>query len=267
MNIRVLSAIAVLILQSTAAIAHDMWMQPETFFPAPHRKTVVHLYVGDRSKKEHEERPFQLAKTPQFRLYAGERGWDLRSTQKDNAFPLHELTVDKPGLYLLAMERNWSYIKLEPRRFEDYLRMEGMEYIVADRAKLGESAKEGSERYSRFVKTLLSAGNKQDDTWKRAVGLKLELVPLDNPYEKKVGDKLAFQVLFDGKPLAGKTVFADNQESGVQKLTSDSQGKITMLIDKNGLWLMRMVFMQRCTSDCGASDWESFWSTLAFGVK
>jgi len=28
-----------------------------------------------------------------------------------------------------------------------------------------------------------------------------------------------------------------------------------------------MVFMQRCTSDCGASDWESFWSTLAFGVK
>lgn len=165
------------------------------------------------------------------------------------------------------MERNWSYIKLEPQKFEDYLREDGMEYISAERAKAGETAKQGRERYSRFIRSLLQVGDKRDDTYKKPVGLKLEIMPLENPYAKRVGDELKFQVIFDGKPLADRTVFADNRASKTQKMTTDKNGRVTIKIDRSGLWLVRLVTMRRCAAECGEADWESFWGAITFGVR
>ena len=165
------------------------------------------------------------------------------------------------------MERNWSYIKLEPQKFEDYLREDGIEYISAERAKLGETAKEGRERYSRFIKSLMQVGDKQNDNYKKQTGLKLEITPLENPYSKRVGDKLKFQITFDGKPLADRTIFAENRNSEKQRMKTDRNGKITVKLDRSGLWLVRLVTMRRCAADCDEADWESFWGAFSFGVK
>ena len=268
MKIKVLlSTIVFALFLSANALAHEYWFEPETFFAAPNQRTVVRLYVGDGLIKDREERPFQLAKTQMFRLFSTSRTWNLKTSLVDNAMPIYRLSANRAGNYLLALERNWSYIKLEPQKFEDYVREDGMEYIVAEREKLGESKKEGRERYSRFIKTLLQVGDSRDETYKKLAGLKLEITPLENPYSKTVGDNLEFQVLFDGKPLAGKTVFADNRNGATQKMTTDREGRITMKIDRSGLWLVRLVFMQRCTTSCNEADWESFWGAFSFGVK
>lgn len=267
MRLKPLSTIVFALLLSTNAFAHEYWLEPETFTPAPNQKTIVHLYVGDGLIKDREERPFQLAKTSLFRLLSTSNSWDLKASVIDGALPIYSFSAERAGNYLLAMERNWSYIKLEPQQFEDYLREDGMEYIIAEREKLGESAKEGRERYSRFLKSLLQVGDKRDEAYKKLVGLKLEITPLENPYSKKVGDSLKFQVLFNDKPLAGKTVFADNRNGATQEMTTDREGNMTMKIDRNGLWLVRLVFMQRCTTSCNEADWESFWSAFSFGVK
>lgn len=268
MKSKLLSAVICAVLLSANAFAHEYWFEPETFFPATGQKTVVHLYAGDGLVKDREERPFQLAKTTMFQLFsASAQPLNLKTSLVDEALPIYNFSADRAGNYLLAMERNWSYIKLEPQKFEDYLREDGMEYIIAERERLGERAKEGRERYSRFIKSLLQVGDKRDETYKNRVGLKLELTPLENPYAKKVGDKLTFQVLFDGKPLAGKTAFADNRNGATQKMTTDREGKITMNIDRSGLWLVRLVFMQRCMTDCNEADWESFWGAYSFGMK
>lgn len=267
MKLKCLSAIIFALLLSANAFAHEYWFEPETFFPAPNQKTVIHLYVGDGLIKDREERPFELAKTPMFQLFSTSKIWDLRPSIIDGALPVYNFSSDRAGNYLLAIERNWSYIKLEPQKFEDYLREDGMEYIIAERKKLGEGAKEGRERYSRFIKSLLQVGDRRDEAYKKLVGLKLEIIPLENPYSKKVGDRLKFQVLFDGKPLAGKTVFAGNRDGATQKMTTDRAGKTTMKIDRSGLWLIRLVFMQRCSMNCNEADWESFWGAFSFGVK
>ena len=34
-----------------------------------------------------------------------------------------------------------------------------------------------------------------------------------------------------------------------------------------GLWLVRLVYMQRCPADCGAADWESYWGAFSFGAR
>lgn len=267
MKRKLLSIIILAVLLSSSALAHEFWFEPETFFLAPNQKVAVRLYVGDGLVKDREERPFQLAKTETFKLISDSGTRDLKTSLADGALPFYSFSADRTGNYLLATERNWSYIKLEPRQFEDYLREDGMEYIIAERAKLGEGTKEGRERYGRFIKTLLQVSDRRDETYKKSAGLKLEITPLENPYSKRVGERLSFQVLFEGRPLTGKTVFADNRNSATQRMTTDSEGKFTMKIDRGGLWLVRLVFMRRCEADCGEADWESFWGAFSFGAK
>lgn len=267
LRIKFLILIFSALLLSSNASAHEYWLEPETFRLEPNEKTAVHLYVGDGLTKDREERPFQTAKTAMFNVFSAGRTLDLKSSVKDQAMPVYDFSASNPGEYLLAMERGWSFIKIEAGEFEDYLREEGMEYIVGERAKLKENQKEGRERYSRFIKSLLQVGNRHDATYKKRVGLKLEIVPLENPYAKRIGDSLKFQILLDGKPLAGRKVFADNRAAETQELTTDKNGEATMKIDRKGLWLVRVVSMRRCAAaDCGEADWESFWSAFTFGV-
>ena len=200
-----------------------------------------------------------------FRLFSGGKDLDLKNLITDEALPIYNFPAQKNGNYLLALERNWSYIKLGAKEFEDYLREDGMDYIIAERDKSGERQTEGRERYSRFIKTLLQVGDKQNSTFKKNTGLKLEIIPLENPYAKKIGDDLKFQVLFDGKP-----VFADNKDGekfSQQKRITDKNGKFSIKLDNKGVWLVRLVFMQRCANRCAEADWESFRGAFSFGVE
>jgi hypothetical protein len=74
----------------------------------------VHLYVGDGLIKDREERPYQLAKTPAFKLVSASKAWDIKASLTDGALPIYQFAADRSGNYLLVMERNWSYIKLDP---------------------------------------------------------------------------------------------------------------------------------------------------------
>lgn len=249
--------------------AHEYWLEPETFFPAVNEKINLRLWVGEGLKHD-EERPFQKEKTEVFRQYFGKVWFDQAKNVTDNSLPFYSYTSGSAGNHLFAMERNWSYITLKPKEFEDYLREDGMEYIIDERSKLGEANKDGRERYSRFVKTLINIGGSSDNAYKQKAGLKVEIMPLQNPYQKKVGEIIEFQVLFDGKPLAGRTIFADNRDGeniSKVKMITDRNGKISVKLDRKGVWLIRLVFMQRCKTDCGETDWESFWGAFSFGVK
>ena len=269
MKLKLFYTIGLLILLTQLTFAHEYWFEPDSFFLAKNEKTAIHLFVGEGVKME-EERPFQLSKTVQFNQFSMSNILNLKSLLKDEALPIYNFSGENDGNYLLALERNWSYIKLEPQKFEDYLHDEGMTYISAERKKLGETQKEGRERYSRFIKTLLQVGNIHDAAFGKVIGLKNEIIALENPYTKKVGDSVQFKILFDGKPLVNKEVFADNRKGEkitTQKLMTDKNGKITVKIDQSGLWLVRLVYMQRCKTDCSEADWESFWSAFSFGVR
>lgn len=267
MKIKILFALFLAVYFSADISAHEYWFEPATFSPEKGEKTAVHLYVGDGLTKDREERPFQLEKTPLFKLFSMKNGWDLKTSLVEKALPIYTFSADDEGNYLLAMERNWSYIKLEAGKFEDYLREDGIEFIIAERAKLGESKKEGSERYSRYLKSILQVGDKRTDIYKKKLGMKLEIMPLENPYSKRVGDKIKFQIFFDGKPLADRTIFADNRTSEMQRTKTDKDGKATFKLDRSGLWIARLVNRQRCQIDCSEAVWESFRGAITFGVK
>lgn len=267
--VRTTAAIFIIAVTCVSALAHEYWLEPENFFLKPGDRSVVHLYVGEALKQD-EERVYQSSKTSLFRLFSAGAEFDLTSSVREDDLPLMTFSADRQGNYMLAMERNWSYITLEPEKFEDYLREDGMEYIIAERSKRGESKKEGKERYSRYLKSLLQVGDRRDKTFAKHVGSTLEIVPLENPYSRKAGDTLNIQVLFLGRPLAGKTIFADNRvgkDVKTQSVMTDIKGNATIKLDRSGTWLVRLVFMQRCSKNCEGADWESFWGSFSFGIR
>lgn len=254
---------------SAICFSHDYWLETDNFFLKLNEPSQVRLLVGDALKKD-EEKPYQASKTVSFDMLSTDGKFDMRTLVEDETTPLLKFSSDHAGTFLLSLERNWSYTKLDAEKFEAYLREHGMEYILDERKRLGESNKEGNERYSRFIKTLIQVGDNRTGSAKTRVGSKLEIVPLENPYSKKSGENFKLQIYFGGIPLAEKAVFADNrdgEEYSTKKLTTDKDGKITVKLDRKGLWLIRLVYMQRCTKNCNEADWESFWGALSFGVR
>lgn len=258
-----------MMLAAVRAFGHEYWFEPDNFFLKLRETTALHLFVGSGLKND-EERAYQASKTNSFQMFSSSGTFDMRTMAEDDRSPIVNFSADRSGTYLLAMERNWSYIELKPEEFDEYLREDGMEYIIAERMRLGESKKEGRERYSRFLKTLIQVGGSHSGVAKSRIGARIEIVPLDNPYSKKAGDSLNLQVYFDGEPLSGKTVMGDNRfgdQFASQKLVTDKYGKVTIKLDRKGTWLVRLVYMQRCERNCGDADWESFWAALSFGVR
>jgi nickel transport protein len=108
--------------------------------------------------------------------------------------------------------------------------------------KTPEGHKNVSKREAKDVISSLKSQKYSKNVWQwndrfsQPMGGKMELVPLKNPLSLKAGDKLPFQVLYEGKPLAGATVAA----AGVEKdrLKTDANGRAVVAIEKKGFNLV-----------------------------
>ena len=259
---------AALLFAAPPAFAHDYWLGPETYFPAAGAKVTVRLHVGDHFKSE-AERPFQKKPTVRFELIGAKGKQDLAAAGKDGEKPAAQLTAKEEGNYLIVLERGPQTIKLDADKFNAYLAEEGLDAIRELRRQSGQDKAEGRERYQRYIKCLLQCGDKGDDTFKKEVGQRLEIVPQENPYRLKAGERLTVKVLFDGKPLAGVRLFAHHragEKVRTQTLDTSKDGLATIKLEQAGQWLIRLVHMRRCEGDKDV-DWESFWGALTFGLK
>ena len=266
---RLLLTTIILMATAVSATAHEYWFEADSFFLNKGQSMQLHLFVGEALKKD-EERVYQAAKTTSFQMISPSGTFDMRTMADDDKSPILKFSTEGTGTYLFSMVRNWSYITLDADKFEAYLRDEGMDYIVAERKRIGESKKPGRERYSRFIKTAVQVGGNKTASAMARVDSKLEIVPLNNPYSRKVGETLNVQIRFDRRPLANAAIFADNRNGDritTQKVTTDADGKASIKLSSSGLWLIRLVYMQRCTIRCEGADWESFWGAFSFGLR
>jgi beta-aspartyl-peptidase (threonine type) len=100
-------------------------------------------------------------------------------------------------------------------------------------------------------------------------GLWLEIVPFTDLCAVRMGDAVTFQVLFEGKPLAGVRLAAGY--AGVTGhgypvwLRTDAAGKATVTLDRPGAWFVRTLHMIEARGQ-QESDWESAFSTFTFAV-
>ncbi len=263
----ILLSLLVVVSLTSSAPAHDFWFDPESFSPAAGRPVALRLLVGDDLQIE-TDRAFEKKPIVRFQSLNAAGTRDLVATGVEGKSPFAKLTFDKSGAHWVALERERRTIRLEAEKFNNYLSEEGLEAVLEQRRLAKEDKKPGRERYARYLKCLLNCEGKSDDTWKKTLGHRLEIVPLTDPAASKVGTALKVRIDFEGKPLVGVTLFALHREAGKvlkEKLTTGKEGTVEVKVTHAGAWLVRMVHMRRC-ADTDEADWESFWTALSFAV-
>lgn len=247
------------LLTPIAASAHDFWIEPATFRPAVGAVVSMSLRVGQNFVGDPVGRDARLTERFIAQTTAGEQSLPGR----ENRDPAGFMRVDAPGLVVVGYRSRPSPLELTPEKFNESLRLEGLERIIELRARRGESQKPDREIFSRCAKAILIAnnatgvaGNPSTATRDKILGFRLELV---------MESESSFRLLFEGKPLAGALVTALQQDDPSLHLSarSDRNGRVNLALTKSGVWLVKSVHMIPAPADSGA-DWESLWASLTF---
>ncbi|MEE4349295.1 MAG: DUF4198 domain-containing protein [Pacificimonas sp.] len=242
------------------AAAHDFWLEPSNFNPAAGETATVSLYVG------HGE------DVADWRVPA-ERVTDLKLITDDGAadlspalLPVSEgLKIAVPGTgtaAMIALASSPSRSELEGERFQDYIVKEGIQPIIAHRARTASEALPGVERYSRRSKAILNGTAGVNEFLLRPVGHTLEIVPIANP---AFGDEVPFRVYWQGQPLENALVKL--HEIGGSRtfaaIPTDARGIVTLPIPETGTFRLATIWG---TAEFEAPDavYDSIFATLTF---
>jgi len=130
--------------------------------------------------------------------------------------------------------------------------------------------------YQQFAKTIICAGNKQDKSFSKPVGHKLEIIPLKNPSKLRGcgGHFLPVKVLFNGRPAMFKKVFAtylgfsSHADDFAYTTSTDMNGVAKIRLLKPGEWLIKTELKLPPTGDKKEKCNEiHYTATLTLGVK
>lgn len=247
------------------APAHDLWLIPPDSTTVG-KSALIAANVG-MDFPNSELAPDPAAFKKRFVVLTDGKHAELKALGKSGNSGLLAFTPTKPGVYSVAVETQPKLITLDADKFNEYLIADGMPHIYRMRAKSKTLDKPGSERYSKYVKTLLKVGTEKVGDPCQPIGLLLEIVPERDPFGLKPGDTLPVLVLFKGKPLAEANVgwqYPGDGETARGYVRTDAKGKALVPISQNGLMTLRLTHMTRPNAD--EYEWESFWATLTFRV-
>jgi uncharacterized GH25 family protein len=237
------------------AAAHDFWIEPSSFHPAAGATFTASLRVGQDFLGDPVPRNSALIERFVVRDGDGER--PVVGPERQD--PAGYARVDRAGTALIAYRSKPSPVELPAQKFEAYLKDEGLESIIALRAKRGDGAKPGKEIFSRCAKTLVVADGGAPADYDKPFGLRLELIP-----ESLGTTTTRYRLLFEGKPLAGALVSAIAQDGVTPRRSArtDARGRVEFALPK-GVWLIKSTHMIAAPPDSGA-EWESLWASLTF---
>lgn len=255
--------IGTLVLTMLAAanvIADDFWLVAR---PAPQGGLLVTGHVGHAF-------PTAEGKTTPDRIDSwrviGASG-DVTPTDpffQDGDALATRVATDGAVTYLGVMTIKAREIEMSGKEFTEYLREEGLDAVIAERARRGQADAPARERYARYAKIVLHAGGTETPHVTRSSGLAAEFVPAINPATLAPGDTLSVQMLVHGRPVAGALIAAVSRDARLDA-RSDDDGRVSFTIPARGAWLIKTVHMDRpATTTAPPVDWESYWVTLAF---
>ena len=249
-------------------LAHDTWLIPNAFRVAPGTPVEIRLATSEAfPSSEAAAAPERIAR---FTLRAASGSRSLQDYRVEGTFLVARAILDQPGHNVLVAETRPRAFVLEPKIFNQYLEEEGLEAILAERARKGQRESPGRERYRKIAKTILCVGPADDALYARTEGLWLEIIPEQSPCGLRAGDTLSVRVLFEGQPLAGAHLGAGYEGVAGHKypiwIVTDPQGRATLRLDRSGVWFVRTLHMVPAAQDAEA-DWHSAFSTLTFEVQ
>jgi uncharacterized GH25 family protein len=261
-----LTSLIIVLLLALVSQAHEFWLQPDRFLFNVGETLTVNFKVGD----DFLGKPWEFKKDRIVTLtrYQKSKIIDLKSKviegEKDNL----KVVLPEEGTHMIVMESNNAFMKHDGKQFNAYLEEDGLDDVAYSREKNNTQADSASEFYSRHVKLLVQAGKITDDTYKKVIGFPVEIIPERNPYTLKKMDPVKFKILYNGKPFFGAKVKVWNRYNNrttVQNIYAQQDGMIETHISNPGNWMVSVVKM--VPSKNPKAQWQSYWSSLVFGIK
>ena len=249
--------------------SHDLFFRPSRYHLAPRADAVIDVLSGTFSASENAIERSRLADLslagPAGRVALDVADWSEREPKSTV-----RVKTGEPGTYVLGAALEPRMLALPAAEFNAYLKEEGLVETLDRRKAQGRLDEPSRERYSKYVKALLQVGDTPSDGFGTILGYAAEIVPEINPYRLKPGDVFTARCVVDGKPWAGKVVFAGGRRGSTenrlpqQRLVTDEQGRVQFKLTAAGAWYVKFVAMTEVAD--AEANYESKWSTLSFAV-
>jgi uncharacterized GH25 family protein len=250
-----LCASALLFAVVRGAAAHEFWIEPSAFNLESGARVDVRLCVGDGFEG------WSLARNEQRieRFAAIGAQTEQRLLGLDGADPAGVARLETPGGHILAFESKHSLSTMQAEEFSAYLKEKGLEQILTQRARRGETRFAARDAYTRHAKALIRVGDSREAIADRAIGLRLELIA--EP-ERGAGARV-FQLLYRQKPLVDALLTATRLggAEGDLHARTDKRGRATFVLERAGVWRIGAVHMIEAR-DKKIADWESLWASI-----
>ena len=248
------------VLSGATLLAHDLWIEPTTFSPAPGEIVGVKLRVGEDLLGDPVPRDTALIN--QFIVEDAEGRKPV--VGRDGGDPAGFVRAAAPGMLIVGYRSNPARVELSAQKFTQYLKEEGLDAVAAQRARLGQTGAV-REMFSRCAKSLMLSGPANRTHGDRSLGFTLELVAERNPFTMAAGQELPVRLTYEGRALAGALIVAINRADPSEKVSarSDGDGRVRLRLPRAGLWLIKTVHMVEAPAGSNA-DWVSYWASLTF---
>jgi uncharacterized GH25 family protein len=255
-----------LIATAFKASAQDYILLPENFILHKGDNLSLHMISVNQFVKQ-DELNYEASKTAKFNIYVGSKRADLASLTKENAVPVVTFKVENDGLNLISMVRKSVTDDIERDDFLKILDDEGM-------TKESEKAKNGSkdsfrEKYTWYLKSLVEVDKNSGNNFDKPLNDEYEIILKDNPYKGNYGDDIIAQVRLRGKELANVIVIlyikAANGNIFAQKLSTDKAGQIYFKLNREGIYLLRSLYME--PSKDKNADFETWMASYTFAFS
>lgn len=260
------SVLTVIVSVALILQAHEFWMAPSKYYYSPGENFSLDFRVGEDFIGE--AWPVKKDRFERFEVHHLNEVKDIKSLIKDGdakavSFPLHD-----EGSHIVVMQTNNVFSELDGEKFNAYLKEDALDEAYGYRRKNNQLDKPGKELYARYSKSIVQVGSKVDDGYKKSAGLPIEIFVEQNPATLKVGSKVSFKLMFEGKPLFGARVSVWNRHNNRttrQPIFTQQDGRIETHISNPGPWMVSVVKM--VPSKDPKADWQSYWASLTFGIK
>jgi uncharacterized GH25 family protein len=248
------------VLSGATLLAHDLWIEPTTFSPAPGDIVGVKLRVGQDLLGDPVPRAAALINEFIVEDAEGRRP----VVGRDGGDPAGFVRASAPGMLIVGYRSNPARVELPAQKFNQYLKEEGLDAVAAQRARGGQTDAV-REMFSRCAKSLVLSGAANRTQGDRSLGFTLELVAERNPFTMTAGQELPVRLTYESRALAGALIVAINRADPSEKVSarSDADGRVRLRLPRVGMWLIKTVHMVEAPAGSGA-DWVSYWASLTF---
>lgn len=235
----------------------DIWLAPSGYQFKKGQACTIHFIQGQNFQGE----SWDLVKTDitrmDFYTLVGKKSLlpALVDGKKDNL----TLLMDVEGTALLAVLQ---------KDHPEFLSHDAFEQAIDDSGLTVPDIPDDSipVTITRCSKLLLQVGDVSGSTFRNAVDLPLEIVPLNNPYLAKPGENMNFRLLFNGKPMEFTPLKVWNKKGErvlVQNIYTQKDGTMNTPLSNEGAWMVTAQKMVK--SNVPGAGWQLYETSLQFG--